>query len=737
MPQVIIIGGGLGGCSAAHTVIQNGHNVVLIDKNAFLGGNSVKATSGINGAGTNVQKKLNIPDTADKFEEDTIRSATGIKTGPCPPPYALGKVLTHESSSAVTWLNDSFSLGMDAVSRLGGHSFPRTHRNAAGGKFPGMMITYALIQKLEEIAENSKVARIITRARVNELLTDSSGRVVGCKYIKGGKTYEEHGPVVVSTGGYGAGVLFDNTLLKKVRPELGHLPTTNGEHCTGDGIEFSTAIGAGAVDLKDVQVHPTGLVAQNDPDNRIKFLAAGALRGEGGIILNKEGKRFTNDLGTRDYVTTSMWNDKPPFRLVLNSRASGNIAWHCNHYIGRKVMKKFENGYELAKEMGVSPDTLKATFAEYNESARTKKDPYGLKFFAAAPISIDDDFHVAEVTPVVHYTMGGLLINDKAEVLYHNSTRPIPGLWAAGEVAGGVHGRNRLGGSALLEGVVFGRVAGKSVVQYLNSSGISTPVSTDSISAGSTITIKQPNGTIITISVGNDSTVTTSGVGGSPPAPASFDDLINAASHRGAISTDPTGTGGEGTVSRVGETENKGTGKKVYTWEEIRKHNKDTDCWVVVNGQVLDVTDFMQDHPGGKMAIMTFAGKDATEEFNMLHEKTVIQKYAPEVVIGTLESFSPKESTAVVSETKETGKSEYSWEEIRQHNKDTDCWVVVNGQVLDVTDFMKDHPGGKMAIMTFAGKDATEEFNMLHEETVIQKYAPEVVIGILKPGAKL
>jgi len=641
MTQVIVVGGGLAGCSAAHTVLQGGLSVVLIDKNAFLGGNSVKATSGINGAGTSVQKKLGVDDSAEKFEEDTVRSATGVKTGPCPPSYPLGKVLAHDSAPAVEWLNEKFNLGMDTVGRLGGHSYRRTHRSAAGGKFPGMMITYALIQKLEEIAEKDpKKARVINRARVNKLLTDSSGRVVGCQYERKGKIYEEKGPVIVATGGYGAGVLFDNSLVKKIRPELGHLPTTNGNHCTGDGIEFSTAIGAGAVDLKHVQVHPTGLVAINDRDNRTKFLAAGALRGEGGIILNREGKRFCNDLGTRDYVTSSMWNDKPPFRLVLNSNASKNIAWHCKHYVGRQVMKKFANGYDLAKEMGVSPDVLKATFAQYNESAKTKNDPYGLKFFAAAPISIDQDFHVAEVTPVVHYTMGGLLIDDKARVLSGRSKKPIPGLYAAGEVAGGVHGRNRLGGSALLECVVFGRVSGKTVVDYVKSGAAAA--SPASVGGGVTITVKQPNGTEVTVTVGGGGSVAVSH-GGSAEAPMPLDELVQASSAGDELSTVPPGSESDN-ASKDDKSQDDASKsaniQKEYSMEEVAKHNTENDCWVVVNGQVLDVTGFLDDHPGGKMAIVTFAGKDASEEFNMLHEKTVIEKYAPEVVIDTLKPSS-------------------------------------------------------------------------------------------------
>lgn len=288
-------------------------------------------------------------------------------------------------------------------------------------------------------------------------------------------------------------------------------------------------------------------------------------------------------------------------------------------------MKQFASGYELAKEMGVSPDVLKATFAEYNESARKNKDPYGLKFFRAAPISIDDDFHVGEVTPVVHYSMGGLEMNDKCEVLHAATKEPLGGLFAAGEVAGGVHGRNRLGGSALLECVVFGRVAGETASKYTPA-----PVAASSGGggAGITVTIEQPDGTKVTVSVGGGGTVTTSSSAKPLPPIVPLEQILNADSgHGGEIST-----GAPPDVEEAG----KAGGMGEYSAEEVAKHNTENDCWVIVNGQVLDVTNFLGDHPGGKLAIMTFAGADATEEFNMLHEKTVIEKYAPEVVIGTL-----------------------------------------------------------------------------------------------------
>lgn len=346
---------------------------------------------------------------------------------------------------------------------------PRTHRSKAGGKFPGMMITYKLMQELEAMAKtNPERARIINKAQVTKLLTDNEGAVVGCEYknLRDKKTYYESGPVVVATGGYGAGVLKKGSALDKLRPDLMHLPTTNGDHCTGDAIEFVSEAGGDMVDLEFVQVHPTGLVHPQFPNDKIKFLAAEALRGEGGIILDREGRRFCNDLGTRDYVSGRMHaHNKGPYRLVLNSEASSKIAWHCKHYTGRRVMRK-QTGAEMCKEMGIPTSQLQATFDQYNAARRgEKKDEHGLKYFSSKDVTVNDNFHVAIVTPVVHYCMGGVKIDTDAAVVGKNG-KPVPGLFAAGEVAGGVHNKNRLGGSALLECVVFGRVAGRHVARY-------------------------------------------------------------------------------------------------------------------------------------------------------------------------------------------------------------------------------------------------------------------------------
>merc|ERR1711988_1802978 len=400
----------------------------------------------------------------------------------------VARVLCANSGPDVDWLMDQFDLDLSLIARLGGHSMPRTHRGKE--RFPGMTITYALIQAFEKLAETSDKARIINKARVFELITTTKG-VVGCIYEKGGINTKEYGPVILCSGGFGADFGSDS-LLAKYRPDLLHLPTTNGEHCTGDAIKMGEAIGAETIDLEWVQVHPTGLVKPDDPDAKVKFLAAEALRGVGGLVFSAEGKRFANELGRRDYVTGEMWKNKPPFRLVLNKAAATEIMWHCKHYTGRGVMKFYENGAELAKDMGVPLQTLvDETEKHYQAAKKTEKDPdggswpaypsgkswdepsgktgSGKKFFhniIPGSAVATEPFYVAIITPVIHYCMGGLQTTVKGECVRNNGQR-IDGLYAAGEIAGGIHGNNRLGGNSLLDCVVFGRVAGKAASKYI------------------------------------------------------------------------------------------------------------------------------------------------------------------------------------------------------------------------------------------------------------------------------
>ncbi|KAF2217570.1 hypothetical protein CERZMDRAFT_30603 [Cercospora zeae-maydis SCOH1-5] len=623
MPErVIVVGAGLSGLSAAHTIYLSGGNVLLLDKNNFMGGNSTKATSGINGALTRTQVDHGIGDSVKQFYDDTFKSARD-KARP-----DLIKVLTYQSASAVEWLQDIFNLDLTLVSRLGGHSFPRTHRGH-DAKFPGMAITYALMQRWEELCEKEpERTQLIKKANVKSINMDGN-KATGVTYELNGEQFSVDGPVVLATGGYAADFTEDS-LLKKHRPDTFDLSTTNGNHATGDGHKMLMKIGANGIDMDKVQVHPTGLVDPKDPTAKTKFLAAEALRGEGGLLLNSKGERFVDELQHRDFVSNKMWEEKEkgnwPIRLCLNSKASNTLDFHTRHYSGRGLMKKM-TGAELAKDIGCGEKKLDETFKAYNKYANgEEKDPFQKKFFHNFPVEVNDDFHVAVMEPVLHFTMGGIEINDKSQVL-NSKGEPFEGLFTCGELAGGVHGANRLGGSSLLGCVVYGRVAGSSSSKYLfqqvlNNSGGQAASRAGQISLH--IDPSQPGK--ISVEWGNG-------------ASASSSDSSSQIRQQGQTSAAPVMGGSKdskdpGQVTKANDIKSFKVPEKEYSLEEIAKHNKKEDLWIAVKGVVMNVTDWVDEHPGGPQALFSHMGKDASEEFEMLHDDEVIPKYAAEIVIG-------------------------------------------------------------------------------------------------------
>merc|ERR1711871_1400960 len=181
------------------------------------------------------------------------------------------------------------------------------------------------------------------------------------------------------------------------------------------------------------------------------------LRGVGGFLMTMDGKRFCNELGRRDYVTGEMWKNRgftqgscTGFFLCLNSKASAEITWHVKHYkeVAEKIAKDPEGGPYDAYGGGKT------------------YDKWGKKFFHNLPVEVNDKYHVTVVTPVIHYCMGGLKIDDEARVLT-SSGKVIEGLYGSGEAAGGIHGTNRLGGNSLLDCVVYGRVSGRSAARHM------------------------------------------------------------------------------------------------------------------------------------------------------------------------------------------------------------------------------------------------------------------------------
>ncbi|KAI0748047.1 FAD binding domain-containing protein [Daedaleopsis nitida] len=451
--RTIIVGGGLAGLSAAHTALENGATVILLDKKPSLGGNSVKASSGINGAGTEAQKLHNIEDSPHALH-DTIASARDLAR------THLIKALTENSVPTLDWLTNSFGVDLSLVAQLGGHSVARTHRGKGGA--PGWAMTSALVKKLEAQPER---ATILKGAKVTKLLQDETGRVTGVEYDLAGEKNTKDGAVVIATGGFAADYT-EGGYLSQFRPELLAIPTTNGDHATGDGHRLAVSLGGALCDMDQVQVHPTGFVDPKDPGAKTKFLAAEALRGVGGILINQEGSRFVDELERRDFVTEKMQevskDGGAPIRLLLNPQAAKVLEAHIGFYKAKGLMREYESATAFAQDTNVPLSNLKATFeALQSYASGTARDPFGKSNFTNSVYALEEPLLVAEMTPVVHYTMGGIVVDEYARVLSGDGL-PIPGLFAAGEAIGGVHGRNRLGGSSLLEAVVFGRIAGKS-----------------------------------------------------------------------------------------------------------------------------------------------------------------------------------------------------------------------------------------------------------------------------------
>jgi len=246
---------------------------------------------------------------------------------------------------------------------------------------------------------------------------------------------------------------------------------------------------------------------------------------------------------------------------------------------------------------------------------------------------MNDIYHVALMTPVLHYTMGGLEIDPTSRVI-SSAGKAIPGLFAGGEVAGGVHGANRLGGSSLLGCVVFGRVSGDAAASYLLQNRATERLGNVTSHLLETKVKIDPSASTVKLEfswAGQDSSSSSgssssTGAAASPASSTPSPSYEKVAEHEADAKKDEK-------ASASGAPTNKGG---QYTMEEVAKHNTKDDCWVVVSGEVLDVTAFLPEHPGGEKAILLYAGKDATEEFNMLHDPKVIPRYAPDAVIGTL-----------------------------------------------------------------------------------------------------
>jgi len=471
--HIVVVGGGLAGLSAAIEAYRNGAQVLLLDKESRIGGNSIKASSGINAAGTPPQKRKKICDAFMLFAEDTIKSGRGYSNG------KLVELLAQQSRDAWQFLSD-LGVNLEVVAKTGGHSIARTHRAQSQDKKRvtniGMDIIHTFSRYVQACVPEITV---VANAQVKQLIYDDHvdshcGSIIGVQYERDGVMQAVYADaVILATGGY-CGQTGQNSLLARCRPDLVRLSTTNGACASGDGIGLACAVGAALVDMEKVQVHPTGFVHPHSPNELRKFLAPESLRASGAILLNHEGKRFTNELGKRDEVTNDILQHCTPYRsydeegpitayLVLNEDGAQLFQKKVfDFYQNRGFIQTVADAEALAELVKVDSDVVAQTLQSYTASKQKGHDEFDKTVFPIT-FKLDEPLYVMLVTPCLHYTMGGVKFDAQARVLGKNG--PIKNLYAAGEVTGGIHGANRLCGNSLLECVVFGRIAGKNAAK--------------------------------------------------------------------------------------------------------------------------------------------------------------------------------------------------------------------------------------------------------------------------------
>lgn len=434
--DIVVVGTGATGFTAAITALQNGKKVIMLEKMPIVGGNSQLAAGGMNAAGTRFQKAKNIPDTPEQMCEDTMKGGKNINNS------ELVKILANESSNSIEWLA-SIDAELGFIAMGGGAKYPRFH-GPTSGDFVGPFLSAKLRDK---VAKDGADVRV--NSKVVKLITDDTGAVTGV-LVKGKHSgiYEiQAKAVILASGGFGA----NNELVSSFRPDAKGVQTSNQPGTQGDGIILGTAVGADTVDMKEIQLNPTMLVGS-------PVIVSEIVRGAGGIFVNREGKRFISELTTRDVTTAAIRKQTGGSCFIVFDDTVRNNVKQTGAFFQLGKVKEGSSIEELAKNIGVPEKELKNTVERFNKMVEKGKDEdFGRHNFAQKITG--KKFYAIEVKPAIHYCMGGLKIDDKARVIHKNG-KPIKGLYAGGEVTGGVHGANRLGGNSISETITFGRIAG-------------------------------------------------------------------------------------------------------------------------------------------------------------------------------------------------------------------------------------------------------------------------------------
>ena len=445
--DVVVVGGGGAGFAAAVTAKENGAEVVLLEKMPQVGGNTLISGGEYAAPENDLQKEDGIEDSKELFADD-VKEAGGDPE--------LIDVLAEHATEDAYWLRDDIGVEwLDSLMFFGGHSVKRSLIPAAHS---GNELIKNYLKKCEELG-----IEVITEADVKEILTEDN-KITGVKAeTADGELTVNAKSVVLATGGFGAN---DEMTYENDHEIDEYVKSTNSPGATGDGIIMAEALNADTVDMDKIQLYPVC-----DPESgRLLYVGDTRLVG-GALLVNKEGKRFVEELGTRreismaikaqtDHVGYLLWDEK-------SNEVTGTMASNpeeAEEQFEKGNLVKADTIEELAEHFDLDKDQLLETVKTFNENSKKEEDPeFNLRMLGW---TIEEGpYYMLKAAPAVHHTMGGLKINTDAQVIDKDGN-PIEGLYAAGEVTGGIHGSNRLGSAAIADITVYGRIAGENAANF-------------------------------------------------------------------------------------------------------------------------------------------------------------------------------------------------------------------------------------------------------------------------------
>ena len=411
--DIVIIGAGGAGMTAAINATQAGKDVILVEMMPYAGGNTTKATGGMNAA------------------------------------RDLVTIMAENSAAGIDWL-DSIGAPLPKISFSGGATNQRIHAPEDGSGVGAYLVT-ALLKKMDELG-----IKVMYNTKATDLLS-LEGTVNGILAESDDAYYTIHSKaVILATGGFGN----NQEMIVRYREDLEGTVTTSAPGIMGDGIVMAQAVGADLVDIDQIQLHPT-------VEQKTSMLITESVRGDGAILVNQDGKRFTDELLTRDKVSAAELAQPGSYAYIIFDQKLREGLKATEKYISTGITVQGDTIEDLAAQIDVDPATLAETLANWNKCVADKNDAeFG------RTTGMDNDlstppYYAIKIAPGIHHTMGGVHIDTGAHVIDLNG-KVIPGLFAAGEVVGGVHGGNRLGGNAVADIVVFGRISSASAVEWCN-----------------------------------------------------------------------------------------------------------------------------------------------------------------------------------------------------------------------------------------------------------------------------